>query len=428
MKTGLLDATAPDLTTHHRVSGPIPWRREAGTLIRDLEAAGLTGRGGAGFPVARKLATVAAGRDAVVIGNGAEGEPASRKDHTLLVRAPHLVLDGLQLAAEAVRASEAYLYVPAGKASDAVRAALAERAGWDAIAVRVVHAPEAFVSGQESAVVSAIEGRPARPADRLALTAHSGVRGRPTLVQNVETLAHIAQIARYGADWFRRRGTAAEPGTFLATVSGAVTRPGVREFEVGVPLREVLGETGDLRAVLIGGYHGTWVPAAGLRTPMSREGLRPIGGSPGAGVVIALGAGECGLAAATKVVGYLAEQSARQCGPCLRGLPAIAQTMTALADGGGPDLAARVAWLADLVEGRGACHHPDGTARFVRSTLSVFGDEIAWHLRGGCAARMRKENEGATAYRLDRVRGPRPVRRTAAGDPRRRPVGLPDGA
>lgn len=403
MITGLLDATAPDLRTHHRVSGPVPWRREAGALIRDLEAAGLTGRGGAGFAVWRKLATVAEGRDAIVIGNGAEGEPASRKDRTLLVRAPHLVLDGLQLAAETVRASEACLYVPAGPASDAVRAALAERAGWDAIAVRIVHAPETFVSGQESAVVAAVEGRPALPADRIALTARSGVGGRPTLVQNVETLAHIAQIARYGADWFRQRGTAAEPGTFLATVGGAIARPGVREFGIGVPLRQVLGDTGELCAVLVGGYHGTWVPAAEAGIPLSREGLRPIGGSPGAGVVIALGARECGLAAATKIVTYLAKQSARQCGPCLRGLPAIAQTMEELVRGTGT--AARVAWLADLVEGRGACHHPDGTARFVRSTLSVFGDEIAWHLRGDCAARVRtvEGEDRAPAHRLDRV-------------------------
>jgi len=390
MTTGLLDAAAPDLAAHSRISGPIPWRRREKALIHDLQAARLTGRGGAGFPVWRKLATVAEGQHAVVIGNGAEGEPASRKDHTLLVRAPHLVLDGLQLAAETVRASEAYLYVPAGEAADAVHRALAERGGWDAIAVRVVLAPETFVSGQESAVVSAIEGRAARPADRITLTARSGVRGQPTLVQNVETLAHIAQIARYGADWFRQRGTATEPGTFLATVSGAVARPGVREFPIGVPLREVLGATGDLRAVLVGGYHGTWVPAADIGIPLSHEGLRPIGGSPGAGVVIALGAGECGLAAAAKVVTYLAEQSARQCGPCLFGLPAIAQAMTALVHGS--DVAARASWLADLAEGRGACHHPDGTARFVRSTLSVFGDEIAWHLRGDCAAARRERS------------------------------------
>ncbi|HVV11932.1 NADH-ubiquinone oxidoreductase-F iron-sulfur binding region domain-containing protein [Amycolatopsis sp.] len=391
---GLLDAAAPDLDTHQRLSGPVPWRRQ---LVPELREAGLTGRGGAGFPVWRKLSVVAQGRSAVVIGNGAEGEPASSKDETLLLRAPHLVLDGLQLAAEAVRAAGAYLYVPAGPVSESVRAALAERVArnWDAIPVAVVHSPEGFLSGQESAVVAAIEGRPAVPADRLELTVRSGVRGRPTLVQNVETLAHIAQIARYGAGWFRRRGTAAEPGTFLVTVSGAVRTPGVHEVAIGTPLDAVLalagGPSADLRAVLVGGYHGTWVPAANVGISLSRNELGAIGGSPGAGVAVALDTDHCGLSAAADVVGYLAGQSARQCGPCLNGLPAMARALRTLAAGEStPDVPGRVGWLADLVDGRGACHHPDGAARFVRSTLAVFGDEVAWHLRGECAARRKK--------------------------------------
>ncbi|GHF62098.1 NADH:ubiquinone oxidoreductase subunit F (NADH-binding) [Amycolatopsis bartoniae] len=384
--TGLLDAAAPDLPAHLARSGPIPWRRP---LVEHLRQAGLTGRGGAGFPVWRKLSTVAEGASPVVVANAAEGEPASAKDHTLLTRAPHLVLDGLQLAAEAVRAAEAYLYVPRGPAADAVLRALPERSTWDALPVTVVTAPDYFVAGQESAVVAAIEGRPALPADRLDLTARSGVRGRPTLVQNVETLAHVAQIARYGPEWFRQRGTAAEPGTFLATVSGAVRQGGVVEAPLGIPLDDLLARAGgparNLRAVLVGGYHGTWIPASDVRIPLSRAALGPLGGSVGAGVVVALDDGQCGLEVATGIVTYLANQSARQCGPCLNGLPALARTMTALVRGEGrPEQAHR---LADLVERRGACHHPDGAARFVRSSLAVFGDEIACHLRGGCAAR-----------------------------------------
>ncbi|MTD56901.1 NADH-ubiquinone oxidoreductase-F iron-sulfur binding region domain-containing protein [Amycolatopsis pithecellobii] len=383
--TGLLEAAAPDLATHLARNGPIPWRRKPGALIADLRAAALTGRGGAGFPMWRKLATVAEGHSAVVIANGAEGEPASNKDHTLLVRAPHLVLDGLQLAAETVRAAEAYLYVPAGAAADAARAALAQRAGWDALPVTIVRAPGHFVAGQESAVVAAVEGRPALPADRLELTARSGVRGRPTLVQNVETLAHLAQIARYGPAWFRRRGTAEEPGTFLATVSGAVREAGVYEVPIGIPLARLLdraGRVGDVRAVLVGGYHGTWV--TDLSLPLSRKGLGPAGGSAGAGVVLALDTVHCGLQAVAGIMTYLAGQSARQCGPCRLGLPAMASAMTALAEGGSPDEAWR---LAGLVDGRGACHHPDGAARFLRSSLATFSDEIARHQHGGCVAR-----------------------------------------
>lgn len=389
---GLLDAT-PDLKTHAQRNGPIPWRRRERAFIADVQASGLTGRGGAGFPVWRKLLTVAeAGGAPVVIANGAEGEPASSKDHTLLTRAPHLVLDGLQLAAETVRAAEAYVYVPEGAAAAAVRTALAERRGWDALPVTVVCGPDWFVAGQESAVVAAIEGKAALPADRIELTARKGVRGQPTLVQNVETLAHLARIGRHGAEWFRRSGTADEPGTFLATVSGAVRRAGVYEVPVGIPLDELLalagGPAGRLRAALVGGYHGAWVPAAQRGIPLSRKALARIGGSPGAGVVVALDESSCGLRYAAEVTAYLANQSARQCGPCLNGLPALASAMTELAHGAAAqDLPARARQLADLVERRGACHHPDGSARFVRSSLAVFGDEIARHQRRECVAR-----------------------------------------
>jgi Respiratory-chain NADH dehydrogenase 51 Kd subunit len=204
--------------------GPVYWRGVPGLLIGELEAAGLTGRGGAGFPVARKLAAVvAAGRTPVVVGNGAEGEPASRKDLALLTRTPHLVLDGLQLAAEAVGADRAYLYVASG-ALATVRKAMRGRS--DPVPVEVVTAAEHFVSGEETAVVAALDGRPALPGDTFRRVVDHGVGGRPTAVQNVETLAYLALIGRHGPEWFRSRGTQAEPGTALVTISGAVNHPG----------------------------------------------------------------------------------------------------------------------------------------------------------------------------------------------------------
>jgi NADH:ubiquinone oxidoreductase subunit F (NADH-binding) len=167
----------------------------------------------------------------------------------------------------------------------------------------------------------------------------------------------------------------------LATVSGAVRAPGVHEVPVGIPLTELLARTGmsgELRAALVGGYHGTWVSASDVAIPLSGKVI-------GAGVVVALDARHCGLEAAAEIVRYLARQSARQCGPCLNGLPALAQAMSALAAGGSPELPAE---LANLVDGRGACHHPDGVARFVRSALAAFEDDIAHHLRGDCTATM----------------------------------------
>ena len=370
----LLAALAPDLATHVARVGPLPMLGDPAALRAAVRAAGLTGHGGAAFPTWRKLEAVAAGRNPVVIGNAAEGEPASRKDQLLVRQAPHLVLDGLQLAARAVGATSAYLYLHASAETE-VRRALAQRS--DPLPVEIVRAPESFVSGQESAVVAAVEGARPVPRDVPELVVRRGVRGRPTLVQNVETLAHLALIARRGADWFRQVGSANQPGTFLATVSGAVRRPGVLEAAYGTPLGELIaaagGATEPLRAVLVGGYHGVWLPAEALSAPMSIDGLAPWGATPGAGVVVALGRSESGIAATARIAAYLAGEGAQQCGPCLNGLPAMATVLGRMAGGDGrPELPQQVEWLTRVVEGRGACHHPDGTARMIRSALAVF--------------------------------------------------------
>ncbi|MFL6098969.1 MAG: NADH-ubiquinone oxidoreductase-F iron-sulfur binding region domain-containing protein [Actinomycetales bacterium] len=369
----LTAAMAPDLPAHLGQVGSLPSLDRA-HLLAEVRAAGLTGHGGAAFPTWRKLETVAGGRNPVVIANGAEGEPASSKDRALMTSAPHLVLDGLQVAAAITGARTAYAYVRAS-AEPSLRRALAERT--DAVAAQLVTAAESFVSGQETAVVSAIEGGRPVPRDVPDLVVRRGVRGRPTLVQNVETLAHLALIARRGGSWFRSVGTERQPGTFLATVTGAVRRPGVCEAAYGVPLGELVGQAGGavepLQALLVGGYHGVWLPASALSAPMSVEGLRQWGATPGAGVVVAVGSSESGLAVTARIAAYLANENARQCGPCLNGLPAMATVLGRMASGS-PDraLPRQVEWLTRVVEGRGACHHPDGTARMVRSALEVF--------------------------------------------------------
>ena len=377
-RADLLGAPAPDIDTHLRRHGPLP---AVPDLIDLVGAAGLTGRGGAGFPTWRKMAAVAAaGNRAVVVANGVEGEPASAKDRTLLIRAPHLVLDGLHLAARAVGADRAYLYVRSGPGVDSIRRALAERR--DGIRTDVVEAPNWFVAGEESAVVAGVEGKRPVPKDKLRRVVESGVHGRPTLVQNVETLAHVARIARWGPAWFRSRGSADEPGTFLATVSGAVTVPGVFEVAHGVPVGAVVAGAGGasepLQAVLVGGYHGAWLPATALDAPLSRAGLAPFGASPGAGVLVALPASRCGLRESARIASYLAGQSAGQCGPCRNGLPRLAGALSGTA-------VTEVHRLTALVEGRGACRHPDGTVRFVRSSLHTFAAEVALHRAGRCS-------------------------------------------
>ncbi len=391
------------LAGHLARLGPLRYPARPGGLIAEAEAAGLTGRGGAAFPVHRKLAAVAGQarerRRAVVVANGAEGEPASGKDAALLWGAPHLVLDGLQLVAQATGATEAFLYSRRGEElSRRLLGALRQRAaaGLDRVEVEFVQAPDAFLAGEESALASWINGGPARPAFKQPPVYQRGVAGLPTLVQNVETLAHLALIARFGAGWFRALGTAAEPGTMLATVHRADAGSYITETSLGTPLTALLpaelagpGAPADtVRAVLVGGYHGAWLApeqAAGLS--LSNASLRPAGAFAGAGLIAALPAGRCGLAETARVGRYLALESAGQCGPCFNGLPHIAGALDELA---GPNprrqALADVQRWAGLVTGRGACHHPDGFVRFVRSALTVFRAELDAHARGRCTA------------------------------------------
>jgi NADH:ubiquinone oxidoreductase subunit F (NADH-binding) len=337
----------------------------------------------------------------MVIANGAEGEPASGKDKALLWLAPHLVLDGLQLAAETVGSAALGLYVQRNpRLHDRLRAAIADRAaaGIDRHRVELTQAPPRFLAGEESALASLLSGGPALPGYRVSRGAQRTADGRTVLVQNVETLAHLALIARYGAAWFRTAGTADEPGSMLATRHLADGRSDVVEVPFGVSLAGLLGLAGGaahdvpvrdvpVQAVLVGGYHGAWLPAAqAARLPLSNAALRPAGAMIGAGVVAALPAGRCGLVEAARVARYLALESAGQCGPCFNGLPRIAAALAQVA-GARPrrGVVADLTRWAGLVEGRGACHHPDGTTRFVRSALVVFADEVARHEQGRCS-------------------------------------------
>jgi NADH:ubiquinone oxidoreductase subunit F (NADH-binding) len=238
-------------------------------LIGEIERSGLRGKGGARFPTATKLAAVAARKRAIVVANGTEGEPASTKDLVLMSQAPHLVLDGAMVAAEMVGASEVILCLKRGSVVQPLfERALAERRanGYDTVPMRVVGAPNRYVAGEETAIVNWLNGGDAKPTLVPPRPFERGVAGRPTLVQNVETLGDIALISRFGSDWFRAAGTPNDPGTTLVTLSGAVQKPGVCEMPFGVRIGDVLRVAGadcaDLSGVLVGGYFGAWLPAA----------------------------------------------------------------------------------------------------------------------------------------------------------------------
>lgn len=382
------------LAKHERIHGSLP-HPAARELINAVERSGLRGRGGADFPTAVKLRSVAArGRASALVVNGSETEPGSAKDRLLLSRLPHLVLDGAVLAAEAIGARE--VFVKVGESAPGTLAALQSAVSvrsCDSVAIRLAVAPEGYVAGEETAVINHLNGGASTPTFVPPRPYERGYRGRPTLVQNPETLAQIALVARHGEHWYRELGTNADPGSALVTIIGAVAAPGVYELAFGTQLTDLLaaagGSTEPLQALLVGGYFGTWVHAASaLRLRLSREDLRSVGCSLGAGVLIALGESSCGLHESARVIGYLADESSGQCGPCLFGLRAIADAFGAIADGVAQahERERVLRWSAE-VRGRGACNHPDGAVRFVHSALDVFEAQVESHRHRRCAAR-----------------------------------------
>lgn len=381
-----------DLAAHLATYGPLP--SSSSGVIAAVVDAGLVGRGGSGFPTGTKMTAVARrGRRAVVVANGTEGEPASLKDRTLMVQAPHLVFDGASVAAQALDATEAIVCIDAahGQVAAIMAEALAQRvaARIDRVPIRIELTPSRYVAGEETALIHWLDGGDAKPTATPPRPFEKGVRGRPTLVDNVETLADVALIARFGPAWFRSLGDVREPGSLLATFSGDVSAPGVYELAtnttIGAALRHAGGDPARSSALLVGGYFGTWIPASmAEELTFTHAALRARGGSIGCGAVFALPADRCGLAETAHITRWLADQNAGQCGPCVNGLPAIADALDEVLRG---TLNARMArdrldQLFTLVEGRGGCRHPDGVVRMVRSALHTFAADVERHIGG----------------------------------------------
>lgn len=364
-------------------------------LIDVLRQSGLRGRGGAWFPTWRKWAAVAASSDghSVIVINASEGEPLSAKDRTLIALRPHLVLDGAALAADTLGADDIVIYLSRGakETEQTLQRAVKERrrANLPEPPIRIVRTAHRYIAGESSAVVQRVSGGPSKPKFTLTRSAERGVNDRPTLVQNTETLAHVAMIARYGGDWFRRLGTQTSPGSTLMTLCGNVKTPGVYEVDLGARLGAVIQAAGGVvsppAGALLGGYFGTWLPPQLLQDlPLDVDGLRKShGASLGCGVLAVLPSGGCGVIEAAHIFSYLAAETAGQCGPCVNGLGAIAETMNRIAasEAQRGDLEAVRRWI-EMVRGRGACHHPDGAVGLLSSALNTFGDHLRVHTSG----------------------------------------------
>lgn len=386
-----------DLPMHLKVHGPLePLGGEQ--LAQLSERINLKGRGGAGFPFHKKLRSVAEaaikrGVRPVVVVNGSEDEPACRKDTVLINRAPHLILDGALLCAEAMGARTLVIGVTRESTQRSMEAALAERGlsngRRSALRARVQRNPVRMVTGAAASLIRSIDGGPAIPPGRKVSASRSGVGGAPTLLSNAETFAQLAIAARIGPERYGNTGLYDEPGTVMLTVSGAVARPMVIEVPTGVPLRYVLQLAGAPpvpQGVLTGGYHGKWIDAATVdEAIVSRNSLQQVGGSLGAGAILPIGQDTCPLGESLRVAQWLAEESAGQCGPCYLGLPAAARGLEDILNGGGPAALEAVKQVAKNVKRRGACSHPDGSAMFLESTVKAFTDDLAAHVLGnGC--------------------------------------------
>lgn len=375
----------------HRVTWPAPPQLHVRELLALLTSTEIRGRGGAGFPFARKVATVVeSGRRRVLVVNASEGEPGSAKDSALMMTAPHLVLDGAEVVARALGIKQIRIVVPGERPAvlPSVEVAVSERSALgDGLKWDLWTTGGGFVGGQSKAVVELLEGRENLPVTSWQPEAVSGFKGRPTLLSNAETFAQVAALVTLGPAAYGAVGTGDEPGTTLLTVAGDGPGGVVLEVPLGMPLAEVLrlcGYEPDI-TVLLGGYHGTWLPPEQARLRrMSRNDLATVGATLGAGIVLPLDRQSCPVTLTAAVVDYLAGQSARRCGPCKNGLPALAEACIHLAQGSGPGARERIEQVAGVVNGRGACAHPDGTVRLVASLLRNFGSEIAAHERGVC--------------------------------------------
>ncbi len=379
-EAALLGSGAVETRAPYLAAGGYP-AVPAGLVDRVAEA-GLRGRGGAGFPLATKLRTVAAASGTpVVVANGEEGEPGSVKDRYLMRTRPHLVLDGLRVAAALVDASRGYVYVADPLSARRLRAALAE-APPIGLPVEVVVVPAAYAAGEESAAVRYIDGGPALPVAKPPRVFERGVGGAPTLVSNVETLAHLALLTA-GRD---------ATGHLLVTVSGAGREPSLFEVPAGTRLGDLVGPGPAVTGALLGGMFGGVRGPDALALPLDVDALAAAGAALGCGAVHLLGPDDCPVDVAAEALAYLAAESSRQCGVCVSGTAALAATVGGLRAGtaGGGDLTRLARWAGGL-PGRGACGLLDAAARNAGALLTHFPDLTAAHAARGhtCPACLR---------------------------------------
>jgi NADH-quinone oxidoreductase subunit F len=371
-------------------------RRGSDWFTAEVAVAGLRGRGGAAFPLWTKWeAALAQPGPRVVVVNGAEDEPGSLKDRFLLATRPEIVLDGALCTALALDADRIILYIneeadgPLRSADTTISAASGLVPG---IQLDVMAAPAAYVAGEDSCAVEFIEtgDRKARPRAKPPFPAEAGVGGRPTVVGNAETMAHVALVARHGAEWFRQIGTPEYPGTMLVTLPAECARPGVYEVPTGTALADVLEHCGGgpagapFRAAQVGGPAAGWLVAGDFDAALAPEAMAARGTMLGCAAVRLLTEERCAVDAVAEVEAFFAAESCGKCPLCRAETQFFAKATAGLAGGKGVTEAQldKAMELAEMARTATDCALARFPAPPLRSGRDRFPDDFAAHLRG----------------------------------------------
>ena len=373
-------------------------------VIEEIKKSGLRGRGGAGFPTGKKWDRVANHRstERYLVCNAGEHEPGTFKDRYLLRTHPHQLIEGLLIASYAIRPTQTYLYMNegCGEVIDKVKQAMADAKkrgylgdqiqGTDfSCEIEVFLGPDRYVAGEETAMLETMQGRPAIPQHKPPLyPTEFGLYGKPTVVNNVETLSSIPHIIQNGAAWFTRFGTKTCPGTMVFSLSGDVNRPGVYELPMGVPLRTLIEEYGQgvrdgrrLKAVFPGGPSFALLTEKELDVPMDFDSLKTVGSGLGSAGVIVVDETGCIVRKITEFCRFFENESCGKCPPCKMGTEYLHQILDRIERGEGkPEDLKSLEQLSGFVKGRGDCTVVTGAAVSVESGLRHFREEFEKHI------------------------------------------------
>jgi NADH-quinone oxidoreductase subunit F len=375
-------------------------------VIKVISDAGLRGRGGAGFPTGKKwqFTREAPGEPRYLVLNGGEDEPGSKKDRVLLENLPHLVIEGTILGAYAIGAAKAYLYINAryDAALKSINEALSEAksAGyWGSnvlgsnftLDIEVVPAPHNYVAGEDTAVLEVIEGKKPLPRQKPPFPVTVGLFGKPTAVNNVETLANVAPIVLKGADWYRKFGTAESPGTMIFSLNDDVNRPGVYELPFGTPLRYLIEECGGgikggkrIKAIMPAAPSSAFLPLDKIDTPLDHNSMREAGAALGCGVVKLVPEDSCIVEELVKIADFFAAESCGQCPACRMETSTLAMMIKKVQAGqGGQPIIEQFGKILAFNKGKGFCNLIAMPGPPIESAIKLFPADFQAHLNGG---------------------------------------------